>query len=118
MVFIIFGGLYFDLSTLPTWLRPLSSLSPVKLAWDGFVANEFAGLTFEDAGDQSAPAGTKVYADGVAVLSEIGLGCVVSRASYAPPTAAASTAAPTLLAATAAVAAPTLFHNRQARDCR
>ena len=115
MVFIIFGGLYFDLSTLPTWLRPLSSLSPVKLAWDGFVANEFAGLTFEDAGDQRALAGTKVYADGMAVLSEIGLGC----ASYAPPpTAAASTAAPTLLAATAAVAAPTLFHNRQARDCR
>jgi len=84
MVFIIFGGLYFDLSTLPHWLQPLSALSPVKHAWDGFVANEFSGLVFEDVGDRRpAKAGAKVYADGAAVLSEIGLGPETVAASIA-----------------------------------
>ena len=47
MVFIIFGGLFFDDGALPAALRWLPAVSPVKRAWEALVSNEFAGLVFE-----------------------------------------------------------------------
>jgi hypothetical protein len=48
MVTIIFGGLYFDVSTLPWFLQLLPLLSPVKICWEGLVVNEFQYLEFDD----------------------------------------------------------------------
>jgi len=42
-------SLYFDESALPSALAWLPRASPVKLAWEGLVANEFHGLIFSDA---------------------------------------------------------------------
>lgn len=36
----VFGGLYFDASTLPWALRWVPRVSVVRLAWDGMVAYE------------------------------------------------------------------------------
>jgi hypothetical protein len=81
MVSIIFGGLYFDETTLPAPLRWLPAASPVKRTWEGLVANEFADFAFDDAPQRrwwwwllgSADRPVK-YADGAAVLAEAGIG--------------------------------------------
>ena len=40
----VFGGMYFDASTLPWLLRWVPRASIVRVAWDGAVASEFAVL--------------------------------------------------------------------------
>jgi len=72
MVSIIFGGLYFNESTLPHALRWVPRVSPVKRAFEGLAANEFRGLVFED-GPQAAASKSSKYAVGTDVLLEMGL---------------------------------------------
>jgi hypothetical protein len=59
MVTIIFGGLYFDVSTLPWFLQLLPLMSPVKICWEGLVVNEFQYLEFDD--DNSSNVRTKNF---------------------------------------------------------
>ena len=40
----VFGGLYFDVSTLPWLLRWLPRASIVRVAWDGMVTSELTAL--------------------------------------------------------------------------
>ena len=43
VVFMLFGGFYVNLNTIPVWIRWFSNCSPIKWGFIGLAVNEFEG---------------------------------------------------------------------------
>ena len=43
VVFMLFGGFYVNLNTIPVWIRWFSNFSPIKWGFIGLAVNEFEG---------------------------------------------------------------------------
>ena len=43
VVFMLFGGFYVNLTTIPVWIRWISNFSPIKWGFIGLAVNEFSG---------------------------------------------------------------------------
>ncbi|EOD33624.1 hypothetical protein EMIHUDRAFT_253067 [Emiliania huxleyi CCMP1516] len=82
----VFGGLYFDAATLPRPLRWVPRASIVRVAWDGAVAGELAGLGGEEEelgveGGRRAVEGLLALALGFGLAAFVGLAARAPRAS-------------------------------------
>eukprot|EP00270_Netrium_digitus_P015692 TRINITY_DN553_c0_g1_i4.p1 TRINITY_DN553_c0_g1~~TRINITY_DN553_c0_g1_i4.p1 ORF type:complete len:313 (+),score=108.37 TRINITY_DN553_c0_g1_i4:119-940(+) len=47
VLFMLFGGFYINLDSIPVWIQWFSYCSPVKWAFIGLSVNEFRGRTFQ-----------------------------------------------------------------------
>jgi len=79
----VFGGLYFDAATLPRPLRWVPRASIVRVAWDGAVAGELAGLGGEE--EELGVEGGRRAVEGLLALAlGFGLAAFVGLAARAP----------------------------------
>lgn len=53
VIFMLFGGFYVNLSSIPVWIRWVRYISPIQWGFVGLCVNEFSGLKFKCAGSGS-----------------------------------------------------------------
>ncbi|KXS21830.1 P-loop containing nucleoside triphosphate hydrolase protein [Gonapodya prolifera JEL478] len=71
LIFIVFGGNFANLDSIPVFIRWLQWISPVKYSYSALMINEFSGLTFTcDSGS------TRCFATGEQVLEYFSLGSI------------------------------------------
>lgn len=61
LIFLLLGGFYINVSTIPVWIAWLSKLNYVSWAYEGLAINQFNGLQVGD--DLTGTAGTSVLND-------------------------------------------------------